>query len=185
MTEFSFFRGPFLVAGETRRTRVCCCTGYTIAALLSILREAKVALPTICQQRPRSPSLPLPSLIPFHPPSVHLSQHSSRPRVPRSPASSSRRGPHLAFVLHFIRPVRVQVFILLLLHSHTAEFFLVEARNVDFPAPQWLLCFGTGVRRLPEKMFPPSRSLWGCINKLFFPERAWLAEGGRYCPSQK
>lgn len=35
-------------------------------------REAKVALPTICQQRARSPSLPQPPLISFHPPSAHL-----------------------------------------------------------------------------------------------------------------
>lgn len=58
-----------------------------------------MALPTICQQRPRSPSMPRPSLIPFHPPSVHLTQHS--PPVPRLvlqalPTFSFCSPPHLS-----------------------------------------------------------------------------------------
>lgn len=127
-----FFRGQFLVAGETRRTRVCCCAGYTIAALLSILREAKVALPTICQQRPRSPSLPLPSLIPFHPPSVHLSSAGGA-------SPSSPHPPHLlAFVLHFIRPVRLQVFIYFpSAQSHHSGLFLFSSSFLSQSQTSW------------------------------------------------
>lgn len=54
-----------------------------------------MALPTICQQRPRSPSLPLPSFIPFHPPIVHLAPVQTQLRSQSSAPSSPRRSSKL------------------------------------------------------------------------------------------
>lgn len=63
---------------------------HNSSAALHSEREAKVVLPTICQQRPRSASLSLPSLISFHPP-------IGSPRPGANPAGFL---PELRYLLH-------------------------------------------------------------------------------------
>lgn len=60
-----------------------------------------MALPTICQQRPRSPSLPLPSFISFHPP-ISLPQPSTDPaeRPPVLCLIFQALPQLLSFILH-------------------------------------------------------------------------------------
>lgn len=64
-----------------------------------------MALPTICQQRPRSASLPQPSLISFHPPTAHLTRLLAQLRKPRasphfSPTCLSGQLPHQPVSFH-------------------------------------------------------------------------------------
>lgn len=70
---FLFLCDLFLVARETCGTCVCCCTRYTIAALLSILRgRPRWRFPPSANKGPGQPACLCPPLFPSIPPSVHL-----------------------------------------------------------------------------------------------------------------
>lgn len=119
LTEFLllFFCGLFLVAQETHCTCVCCCTPYTIAVLLSILRgRPRWRFPPSANKGPGHPACLCPLLFPSIPPSVHLNPAQTQLSVPQFSASSSRHSLifYPLFYTHFMCPVRVQVFIWLL-----------------------------------------------------------------------